>query len=224
MDNQQQLHYWQEEHGHREYDHPVVQHFAHQRLEYLNSIIKLGDIESALDVGCGNGFSTYAISTKVSKIFGGDRSGYMLMRNPLKNQGCLSQFDAFYLPFPDNTFDFVYGWEILHHISHPEIVINEMQRVSRHYVLIIEPNRINPIQFAYALIDREHFWVLRYKLKYMKSLMRLAGLEVVHDSSGGYVFPNITPIWLLPFLSKLPYHSKFGISNWVLGSKYNSYT
>ena len=119
----------------------------------------------------------------------------------------------------DNTFDLAYGWEILHHIAKPEHVIAEMARVSRKYVLVAEPNPLNLVQFAFALADAEHRWVLRYRLPYMRGLFEKAGLQVIHASSGGWIFPNKTPMSLLPVLCQVPYRSPIGISNWVLGSK-----
>ena len=131
----------------------------------------------------------------------------------------LALADALQLPFADNTFDLAYGWEILHHIAKPEHVIAEMARVSRKYVLVAEPNPLNLVQFAFALADAEHRWVLRYRLPYMRGLFEKAGLQVIHASSGGWIFPNKTPMSLLPVLCQVPYRSPIGISNWVLGSK-----
>jgi hypothetical protein len=53
----------------------------------------------------------------------------------------------------------------------------------------------------------------------MRNLFEKAGLQIVHASAGGWIFPNKTPISLLPVLRHLPYRSPVGISNWVLGSK-----
>ncbi len=143
----------------------------------------------------------------------------MLHRHPAKPEHKLAIADGFHLPFQENGFDLVYGWEIVHHISQPGLVVGEMARVSRRYVLLAEPNRNNPAQFAFALWDKEHRWVLRYSLGYMRQLFQSAGLKVVHAGCGGWLFPNITPPWLLPLILKLPYWFPLGISNWVLGEK-----
>jgi ubiquinone/menaquinone biosynthesis C-methylase UbiE len=155
----------------------------------------------------------------VPDIWAVDQSSRMLAQHPLKNTDKLRVGDALKLPFADNSFDLVYGWEVLHHISEPSLAVAEMARVSRRYVLVAEPNPVNLAQFLFALIDPEHRWVLRYKLSYMRNLFESVGLRVEHSSSGGWVFPNKTPLWLLPLLQRLPYRSPLGISNWVLGSK-----
>ena len=216
---QRQRIYWETEHGFRTYDHPVVRYFASQRIDYIRTWLDLADVQSALDVGCGSGFSTYYMNQHVADVWAFDRSYRMLDDHPLKNQRRLALADALTLPFADDTFDLVYGWEILHHIASPEHVIAEMGRVSRRSVLVAEPNPLNPVQFAFALADPEHRWVLRYRLPYMRSLFENAGLRVLHASSGGWIFPNKTPMNLLPVLKRLPYRSPIGISNWVLGMK-----
>jgi ubiquinone/menaquinone biosynthesis C-methylase UbiE len=202
-DNKQH-HYWEQDHGHRQYDHPIVDFFAQQRVSYIRSWLDLDTIETALDVGCGNGFSTYHMQQFVPYVWGLDYSDYMLAQHPHKQNGRLAIADGLQLPFADNRFDLVYGWEVLHHISDPNTVVAEMVRVSGRYVLLVEPNRNNPAQFAFALADPEHRWVLRYSLAYMRQLLLSSNLQVVYAGCGGWLFPNVTPIWLLPFIQKLP--------------------
>jgi SAM-dependent methyltransferase len=143
----------------------------------------------------------------------------MLRRNPLYEKGKLVEGDVRTLPFPPGSFDLVYGWEVLHHISDPGTVVAEMARVSRRYVLLAEPNRANPAQFGFALADREHRWVLRYGHGYLRRLIEGAGLKVLRIRTGGWVFPNKTPRWLLPLLKAMPYWFPLGITNWALGEK-----
>lgn len=44
-------------------------------------------------------------------------------------QSKLSHIDAEKLPFPDETFDVVYSWGVIHHSERPEAIINEIRRV-----------------------------------------------------------------------------------------------
>jgi SAM-dependent methyltransferase len=211
--------YWEDEHGFRTYDHPAVCFFALQRIGYICTWLDLQDVKSTLDVGCGSGFSTYYMQKYIPDIWAVDQSNRMLAQHPLRNCGRVSMADALKLPFADNVFDLVYGWEILHHLSDPRLAVAEMARVSRRHVLVAEPNRSNLAQFAFALLDREHRWVLRYTLEYVRGLFESEGLKIEHSSRGGWVFPNVTPLWLLPLLRRIPYRSPLGVSNWVLGSK-----
>lgn len=217
-DDEAQQAYWEDEHGHRGYDHPVVAAFARQRVaEVFCRWLDLGEVRTALDVACGDGFSTWYVGEHVAEVHGIDRSGRMLRRHPMFGTDRLVQGDVRELPFDDGRFDLVYAWEALHHVSNPQDVLAEMARVSRRYVLVAEPNRRNPAQLAFALADREHRWVLRYSLAYMRRVFARAGLHVLKAAAGGWIFPNKTPRWLLPALRRLPYWCPLGITNWVLG-------
>ncbi len=218
-DDEKQRVYWEAEHGFRTYDHPVVEFFARQRIAKTLDWLDMDSVSNALDVGCGDGFSTYYMNEKIPDVIACDRSEVMLKRHPLYDQGKTVVADARELPFDDNSFDLVYGWEILHHISNPSTVLAEMARVSRKYVMVAEPNRSNIFQFGFALVDREHRWVLRYSRKYLRDRMREAGLDVLRTRSGGWIFPNKTPGWLMPILRRMPYWCPIGISNWALGCK-----
>lgn len=217
-DRRQQA-YWEEDHRFRTYDHPIVRFFAQQRIQYIRTWFDLTGVESALDVGCGDGFSTYYMREHIPDIWAVDRSHRMLSRHPLRGTGKIGVADVLELPFRDKAFDLVYGWEVLHHIADPRQAVAEMARVSRRYVLAVEPNRYNPFQFGFALVDREHRWVLRYSTAYLRSVFASVGLGIAYAGSGGWVFPNKTPRWLMPLLSRIPYRSPFGISTWVLGQK-----
>ena len=143
----------------------------------------------------------------------------MLNEVPMRGEGTVVRGDILSLPLPDASVDLAYCWEVLHHLSDPEAAIREMARVSRRFVVIVEPNRANPLQFAFGVIDRHHRWQLKFSLAYLRRLMRASGLDVAHASSGGFILPNRTPRPLLGLLRKLPYSSAIGISNWVIGVK-----
>jgi ubiquinone/menaquinone biosynthesis C-methylase UbiE len=200
-------------------DHPVVSFYARQRLEAVARWFDLHSVSSALDVGCGNGFSTYYMREHIANIFAVDQSNYMLTRHLLKSSGQLSQADAARLPFADNSFDLVYCWEVLHHLSNPALTVAEMARVSRQYVLLVEPNGRHPLMMAFALTHPEERWLLRFTSAYIRKLLKGANLRIQHLSRGGWIFPNLTPLWMLPILGKIPYHWPPGNSYWALGLK-----
>ncbi len=201
----------------RPYDHPVVQLFAEQRLQHIDGMLDLSQVRTALDVGCGDGASTAQMMHRVPEVWAVDRSATMLTNHPLQGTGRLRQGDVYELPFDDDRFDLVYGWEVLHHVRDPFRAVREMARVSRAWVLLAEPNLVNPAQFAFALVDPEHRWVLHYRRSFMRRLLRESGLEPSSCLPGGWIFPNQTPTWLAPLLRRLPYRQPLGITNWALG-------
>lgn len=217
-DTRQDTH-WDEDSRYRRCNHPVPITFADQRIDYIRSWLDVDGIQNALDVGCGNGLSMYRLLGHVPKLFGVDRSAHMLAGHPFRNPCRVALADGRSLPFADGAFDLVYGWEVLHHISDPVRVVEEAVRVTRRWILFAEPNRRNPLQFAYALYDREHRWVLNYSLSFLRGLVDQAGATVTHASQACWIFPNVTPIALAPLLKRLPIRSSFAISNWVAGEK-----
>src|SRR5690606_38000534 len=118
------------------------------------------------------------------------------------------------------SFDLVFAWELLHHVSEPWRVLGEMARTSRRWVIGFEPNPINPAQFAFACVDPAHRWVFRFRKHYLAEQYARAGLKVCHVSRGGWIFPNKTPEWLFALLRQVPYRLPFvGISSVIIAEK-----
>jgi SAM-dependent methyltransferase len=201
---------------HRPASHPVVEGFARQRWHYLERLMALDEVDTALDAGCGSGFSTLYAPEHLNTV-GCDRSLSMLSQTRRRNSLCASVNN---LPFADDSFDLAYCWEVLHHIEEPHRALAEMARVSRRFVVVFEPNPVNLAQFLFSLYDPEHRWVLRYTAGYVRAQVEAAGLRVHRHVRGGLIFPNKTPGWLFPLLSRLPYRVPLiGISHVVIAEK-----
>jgi SAM-dependent methyltransferase len=217
LDDGLQAEYWNDDaHGFRPPQHPIVRYFAEQRWRYLASKVNLAGLRTALDVGCGDGFSTLYAPGHL-QLTACDGSLTMLQRHPGARR---LQADAFRLPFRDGAFDLVFAWELLHHVSEPHQVLAEMARVSRKWVICCEPNPINPAQFLFAWYDPAHRWVLRFSKRFMVRQAEQAGLRVTHFSRGGCLFPNKTPQFAFPVLKWIPYRIPvLGISNCLIAEK-----
>lgn len=96
------------------------------------------DIESALDVGCGNGILTNQL-TDVKFVVGIDRS--LAALRYVQRYRC--QADAVHLPFSNETFDLIIAMEVLEHLTFPAFrqALAEMVRVARRYILVTVPYR-----------------------------------------------------------------------------------
>ena len=70
---EQQRRYWDGTPKYRTVDHPVVQIFGRQRVAYLERWLDLRSIDSALDVGCGDGFSTVFMAERIRRVWAIDR-------------------------------------------------------------------------------------------------------------------------------------------------------
>ena len=100
-------------------------------------------IESVLEVGVGEGYSTADVLRHRPNIrsVGGDLNIASVLearqRFPAMHY---AMFDATHLPYADHSVDTVFSLEVLEHIPQPERALQEMIRVTRKYVLISVPN------------------------------------------------------------------------------------
>jgi len=212
--------FWSVTKNARGFDHPVVELFARQRVDYVKQFIDLPRVDGAFDVGCGDGFATYYFSKDIPLVEGGDISEFMLENNPLDKR-LLKVIDAENLDLPDGSYDLVYLWEVLHHLGNPVRALTEMARVSRRYVVIFEPNRANIMQFLFGLLNREERGTLRSSKAYLEGLTRQAGLEIIACDYCGKIPPNKTPKWLFDLVKRLPFKSSrlTGISVAIVARK-----
>lgn len=211
--DQAQKEFWSENTNLRAYDHPVVEAFARQRVDFIRKQLD-APIGSCLEVGCGDGFGMYYMQ-EFGEVFGCDISRPMLRRNPLRQ--FVAEADIYRLPYADKSFDLVYCWEVMHHVKDMQDAIREMMRLSRRYILMYEPNAFNPLQVGFGLIAPSELGTLRFHPWYMRNHFRRAGLTDIRTFSVGTFTPNRTPLWLYKILAALPYRVPlFGISNFAL--------
>ena len=136
----EQHEFWDEGGRYRSNRHPVVELFARQRIAYLERNQALERIGTLLDVGAGSGFSSMYYPDQI-RVTACDYAAGMLDTNPAPDR-IRSLADR--LPFPNESFDAVACWELLHHLPDPIAALAEMWRVARRRVIIFEPNRIHP--------------------------------------------------------------------------------
>lgn len=99
-------------------------------------------IRSVLDVGCGAGVITKALTPNVSNIVAIDFALAPLIQVKDPNVQVI-QGDARFLPFGDKTFDAVISAELIEHLSESsrQQTLSEMARVSRKIILLTVPWR-----------------------------------------------------------------------------------
>lgn len=178
----------------RTYDHPVIQAFSTPKYQWIDQQIQLSG-KSVLDVGSGNGYFAQHFEQHC-QLTALDLSANQLQYNPASNKKVGS---AYQLPFADNQFDVVFCSNLLHHLENPALAISEMQRVSRRYVVINEPNRNNPIIFTGALLIPHERRAIYSSRRFLNRLITDNQLSIcAHTFIGGFVMPNLTPGFMLP--------------------------
>lgn len=183
--------------------HPVIEAFAMPKVNKIVETIRQTDDSSTkpktlLDVGSGNGYFSYYLnfSYDVTCL---DFSHNILSICPIHERINAS---AINMPFRNNSFDIVFCANLLHHVKKPSFVINEMIRVSSRYLVIIEPNRTNPLMFFLALVHKEDKEILKFNSKYIINLLD-EKMEILLMEKTGFILPNVTPGFLLPVLKKI---------------------
>lgn len=177
--------------------HPVVSAYADPKVSFIEKHVPLSG--KILDLGCGNGIYTIRLARKGAKVIGLDYSRPLLSHNPHRP---LIQGDATTLPFPDRSFDCVFEANVLHHIQDRESVLREMVRASRKYVVLLEPNRYNPIMFAFSLAVRAEIGGLKSCVSRLRGEMQRCGLRFIAGITTGMISQNNTPAFMLPMLRR----------------------
>jgi SAM-dependent methyltransferase len=108
---------------------------------FVSGLRPEGDL---LDVGCGNGWSSYLFSEKGYRTVGVDLNAGAFTAPPGPRLR-FEQGSALALPFPDRSFDIVAGHTFLEHTPDPAQVLREMVRVTRPsgFVAIVGPNLLS---------------------------------------------------------------------------------
>jgi SAM-dependent methyltransferase len=101
-----------------------------------------------LEVGCGTGEIGRMLlesGLAVENYVGIDYSGPAVERGRAAGFDC-RQMDAQELDFPDDSFDLVFCFDVMHHVDRPERMAREMVRVTRRHFFLCEANGLSPVR------------------------------------------------------------------------------
>jgi 2-polyprenyl-3-methyl-5-hydroxy-6-metoxy-1,4-benzoquinol methylase len=137
----------------------------------FESLIPYSDLDhlDALEIGVGQGTHAQLIALHSKSFTGIDLTQAACISTQKRFKlagidGRILQMDAEAMSFPDNSFDFIWSWGVIHHSSNTQNVLREMHRVLRpgghatvmvYYRSFIQYYLINGI--ARGLLRRE-FW------------------------------------------------------------------
>jgi len=174
----------------------VVRSYALPKLDLIDSVLPFKGC-SVLDVGCGPGLMSTHLLPRARWVVGTDVSRTMLQR--AKGMEAVLA-DALNLPFAAASFDILFEANLLHHTEHPLDVLLEMARVARRAVVLIEPNRNNPLMLVFLAIAAHERGGLKFSRRYLEGLLREANLVPLRFWTTGMITQNNTPKWLVPLL------------------------
>ena len=123
------------------------------------------------------------------------------------------------MAFQDFAFDVVFCHALLHHVENMDTVLREMRRVSRKYVVVLEPNRNNPLMWLFSALVPEERKALAFSLAFLRKKMEENRLKVVAAFSHGTTVPNKTPAALLPLVKLLDFPQPLGMTNILVAER-----
>jgi len=156
-------------------------------LAWLSAIVDQCQYQSVLDIGAGTGRALNYLRDKPGvKVIGVEPSVHMRKLGHEKGipEDQLVDGDALALAFPDNHFDVVCSFGVLHHIRDHAKAVSEMVRVARKAVFISDSNNFGQGTLTTRVIKQTlralHLWGLF-------DLLRTRG-KGYHYSEGDGIF------------------------------------
>jgi ubiquinone/menaquinone biosynthesis C-methylase UbiE len=115
-------------------------------LKYVSGLIGSLGISSILDVGCGTGramkhFIKCNPTVKVHGIEPVEELIEQAVHNNLVPSSAITRAFGQALPFANSSFDATCEFGVLHHVKEPNLVVQEMMRVSRKAIFLSDENR-----------------------------------------------------------------------------------
>jgi ubiquinone/menaquinone biosynthesis C-methylase UbiE len=109
------------------------------RFKKIKDLLQLTIDDQLLDIGCGSGYLLNQATCK--RGIGVDISDLMVKTawENCKNNGkkFIVQSDAENLPFKNRSFNKIVSTEVIEHILHPQVLLKEIERVSKNNTVIV---------------------------------------------------------------------------------------
>ena len=145
---------------------------SYSLLDYEATLLAKAEVvtrrgELVLDVGCGNGRISQRMAVGGAFLIGFDlqqSASWQCPRVPNRRSEFLIA-SALRMPFADGIFHLVFAKDVLHHVQDPDVVLSEVDRVVRigGRIIIVEPNRYNPIFYVHLTVFGGHNHLSRPK-------------------------------------------------------------
>jgi ubiquinone/menaquinone biosynthesis C-methylase UbiE len=194
----------------------LVRAFVLPKLEFIRRCGCLKDGINILDVGSGNGTFGWHLAKYTDNVMCVDNSSQLLKDNPCKFK---IKGSAYQLPFPDGRFYMTFEANMLHHLDHPYSAIEEMFRCSSKYIVIIEPNRYNPLMFLFSCLVSSESGVRGSFRKKWEEALRNLGCSIAGCVVTGMITQENTPKAFVPFLRLFDFNFWLGEYIIIIGKK-----
>jgi ubiquinone/menaquinone biosynthesis C-methylase UbiE len=176
---------------------------------------------SVLEIGCGVGLDAHRMAARGLKVTAVDLTDVAVAtaRQRFEREDLGAQFlaaDATRLPFPDNSFDYVYSFGVLHHAQDTAATIREVHRVLKPggeaRIMLYHRHSLNELAHRILRVPFEERGELcpvvrRFTRTEVRELFAAFAsveqhLDFVYGEGYGRVF-RLTPRWLYDSLSRV---------------------
>jgi len=145
-----------------------------RKLERATLIKKALLGKKVLDVGCGVGRLAKMLSDQGREVYGIDVETSFLKKAPVSIRGQLVRGSGQNLPFISNVFDTVVMEEVIEHLQHPSVAVQECHRVLKPegHLILSTPNA--RVYYAIRFLLHYNFpydHVREYTLAELRSLL-----------------------------------------------------
>ena len=130
----------------------IIEISTHVHINRLKGLIPVQNVKLSLNCGCGDGTQKDIFGPSIGMDISFENIRSLIQRG---GQGLVADME--FLPFRDNTFDLVYGFGILHHLSDIKRGVSEATRVLKNGGCIAfggENNGLCPLTYIMAFIYR----------------------------------------------------------------------
>jgi len=182
--------------------HPFRTYFEHHVVSLAVKKLEGTQEMSCLDIGCGQGVTTYVLSKFFDRVIGVDFSsgaiktaqGFLTAMNVSNAWAMVGDVDD--LGLADDSVDVVHFKDFLHHTAQPLRALENLRRVSKMGRIVgAEVNGRSPIMSLFGRIAKHESGLLDSNREWLADLVLAAGFkEIEIEEFSFYPYPMRIPI------------------------------
>lgn len=125
---------------------------------YFKSVEKLIskiDIDTAHEIGAGEGFSTQRLHKLVNRLTASEYVDHLVKKASERNTNLtIFQESVYELKMKDNSVDLVFLLEVLEHLDYPKLALEQIKKITKSYLILGVPREplwriLNMCRFKY---------------------------------------------------------------------------